>query len=60
MLFPFRLGEIQNRIVLPTNGHFNDKGGLTYNVGLVVGVAVGVTGLTVSLIMTICFMSKLR
>ena len=52
--------ESQKQILLPTIGHFNETGGFPYNVGFVVGVAVGLTGLTISRIMALIFTTKLR
>ena len=56
----YLVDESPNQPGLPTNELFNDTGGFPYKVGLVIGVAVGLTGLTISFIMTSYLIVKLR
>ena len=54
------LDERQNQTWQPTNELYNDTGHIPYKLGLVVGLAVGLTGLTLSLVVSLCNMTSLR
>ena len=54
------LDERQNQTWQPTNELYNDTRHIPYKLGLVVGLAVGLTGLTLSLVVSLCNMTSLR
>ena len=54
------LDERQNQTWQPTNELYNDTGHIPYKLGLVVGLAAGLTGLTLSLVVSLCNMTSLR